>query len=133
MNNKPYNHLKLDDGAFELDYIAKASELPYYSDSFKPHWNILLVRVSRQFSGTFEECIDWMSQFYIDRFDDARTADAQTLEFAKELVKEAEILQQYGRKLTKQEREWYDTHGAIHPREIAGYDEFEEDDHERTV
>ena len=27
MNTKPYNHLKIDDGAFELDYIEKASEL----------------------------------------------------------------------------------------------------------
>ena len=125
MNTKPYNHLKIDDGAFELDYIAKASELNYIPYNFKPHWNILLVRVSRQFSGTFDECIDWMSQFYIDKFDDARTADAQALEFAKELVKEAEILQQYGRKLTKQEREWYDTHGAIHPRELVGNDDLE--------
>ena len=94
MNNKPYNHLKVDDGAFELDYIAKASDLNYPSPNFKPHWNILFVRVSEQFSGTFEECIDWMSQFYTDKFDDARTADALALELAKEFVREAEIPQQ---------------------------------------
>ena len=27
----------------------------------------------------------------------------------------------YGKVLTQQEEEWLETHGAIHPREIAGY------------
>ena len=29
----------------------------------------------------------------------------------------------YGKVLTQQEEEWLETHGAIHPREIAGYDD----------
>ena len=31
----------------------------------------------------------------------------------------------YGKVLTQQEEEWLETHGAIHPREIAGYDDLE--------
>ena len=31
----------------------------------------------------------------------------------------------YGKVLTQQEEEWLETHGAIHPREIAGYDDIE--------
>ena len=99
MKEKTYSNLEIDGGAFDLGYVAKASDLNYPSPNFKPFWEIQLCsdrhpNAGASFGGTKEECIDWMSQFYIDKFDDMRTADAQALEHAKELVRKAEALQE---------------------------------------
>jgi hypothetical protein len=34
----------------------------------------------------------------------------------------SETFKKYGRKLTEQEQDWYETYGAITPRELVGYE-----------
>ena len=110
---------------FELGYAAKASDLNYKSPNFKPHWEVQLLTNGWQHSGTKEECIDWMSEFYLDRFGKTHESHidgtTKALNFIKKKIKEAEAFNEYGRKLSKQEMEWYEMYGAIHPRELVGY------------
>ena len=85
------------DGSFELDFVNKGT--PHNGmrtdyDGFKPFWEVQYLSNCNLYTGSKQDCIEWIAWHYIDHFnEESRTeaeAEKKSLAWVIKCLKEAE-------------------------------------------